>query len=180
MTKEGKLAIEASRELDTKVAESIFGFKVELRDGYYDPECSGFNETQSNPFMIPIEGETFVKELCILVDSHPLADEVKAEYMGAVASGVAGWVSDKFEDWRELPHYSTDIAAAWKIVEKMEELSWRLRLTARAETNSQHWAACFVEYIKTKSKQERKNVCAFCRRETEAICNAALLTLGAK
>lgn len=68
------------------------------------------------------------------------------------------WSDDGFETWqRGLPHYFVDIAAAWQVIEKMQELG----LTKQFGDIFQH-SMYFNWYMLSES--------AFC----EAICNSAL------
>ena len=39
------------------------------------------------------------------------------------------WRQPPSSSWREVPHYSSDIAAAWEVVERMRADGWKLYLT---------------------------------------------------
>ena len=78
---------------------------------------------------------------------------------------------------KEFPlAYSTDISAAWQVVDKMSQDGWRIRITERAESSKQHWGVCFIDYrIKDLRRVDRPVKCAFHQEIPEAICKAALL-----
>jgi hypothetical protein len=74
------------------------------------------------------------------------------------------------EQWRrDLPHYSTDIAKAWLVVEKMREQAWRLDIGSYYQDHH-GWSACFDNYS-TYFRSDAPTA-------PRAICLAALKAVG--
>lgn len=91
-------------------------------------------------------------------------DPKKREIDCHVAEQVMGWkIKGKDSDWRwwgippgwtgpetvEIPHYSSDIAAAWKVVERMRDLwtAW----TAKCDRE-----AAYAKFLKMSEKENEK------------------------
>ena len=83
---------------------------------------------------------------------------------------------DGYWRWVELPHYSTDIAAAWQVVEKMRSSGWRFEAfdTIRDSWLVRFGKGEFNHYENEWSKEHisDENSC------TLAICLAALKAVG--
>ncbi|GAB7057397.1 hypothetical protein JCM16163A_41460 [Paenibacillus sp. YK5] len=65
-----------------------------------------------------------------------------------------------------IPHYSTDISAAWEVVEKMKRNDWVFVINSISE----EWTALF--YLDRIHEHE-----VTCNSAPEAICKAALLAI---
>jgi hypothetical protein len=101
-----------------------------------------------------------------------------------VAEKVMGWTvelivsgRDAFEEWRDPqgwrygatpPSYSSDIAAAWQVVEHMRTRGWRFEIHELWEG----WRAIFVLRATYAEYQERAESAPL------AICRAALAAIG--
>jgi ABA sandwich protein len=117
-----------------------------------------------------------------------IASELDCE----VAAKVFGWLytatdgitnygspiwdeKDKYENcgdgYKRIPHYSTDISAAFLVVEKMRERGYSLTLMQLPELN---WLASFY-MTRTDNGTESGHA-----TPSEAICKAALAALAAK
>jgi hypothetical protein len=73
---------------------------------------------------------------------------------------------DGFRVWDEdIPHYSTDIAAAWEVVTKLAEEGKQIRISNKAMGNNYWWS-----YIEEGAAQGES--------APHAICLAALKALG--
>ena len=79
--------------------------------------------------------------------------------------GCGGWGMPK--------PYSTDIASAWEVVEKMGETHWqRIKKPSPSRGDSEHWQVMFhKKYALDGGKGINKSVCL-------AICLAALCAVG--
>jgi len=71
----------------------------------------------------------------------------------------------------KVPHYSTEIAAAWEVVERLHELNWSFHLD-NVGFNSEiekEWRVCLLA---------KGHVVADGESAPEAICRAALAAVG--
>lgn len=96
-----------------------------------------------------------------------------------VAENVLGWrrqggswVEPDFEvELGEVPAFSTDIAAAWKLADRICEAGYRLRIEG-----SKIWRASF--YKSVAHTLETQMYSGTARNPAEAICMAALASKG--
>jgi hypothetical protein len=106
-----------------------------------------------------------------------------------VAERVFGWVRDHDAEsqtatgspiWEApgkeylqngTPDYSTDIAAAWLVVEKMRERGISMDLTGLANKYDQQWSCTFGD------PETQNGECSDAASAPEAICRAALLAI---
>jgi len=112
-------------------------------------------------------------EVCRKVfGKEPLADEhMHRGWMVSDSQGMVNW-----EEQYELPPYSTDIAAAWAVVEKMEADGWghdHLRHSAAAEQPEYRFG--FMQ----SGKGIRSRVADEAETMPLAICRAALKAVAA-
>jgi hypothetical protein len=77
--------------------------------------------------------------------------------------------------WQRLPHYSTNLTAAWQVVEKMAEKGWRVCFSDNGNTHAERWDCRFFREPGTSSKDR---VIAICDTAPLAICLAALRACG--
>ena len=113
------------------------------------------------------------REIDVLVAEHVLG--IKAQ-MAVDNSGWMYWekLDNAWEgQWSRLPHYSTDISAAWKVVEKM------------LESNGVYDFGCCNRYGETFSSwfypnADESYTCSFDKTAPMAICLAALAARGVK
>ena len=85
------------------------------------------------------------------------------------------WVRDDGNEGIEepLPHYSTDIADAWKVVEKMKQLFWECDIFYGSKMPG--CSCVFYETLNTKAYQENH---LFAETAPLAICRASLKAVG--
>jgi hypothetical protein len=72
----------------------------------------------------------------------------------------------------DIPEYSTDISAAWEVVEKMHE--WGGCEISCCGTGEKRW---YVVHTHTNTAPYQKGINVTCNTAPEAICKAALLAL---
>jgi hypothetical protein len=95
MTKEEILKMGAGREMDALVGEQIYKQKIEWMDCQRNPECGD------------LEAYTWTKHSkAYPIEKHP------CYFIGGTL-------------WETIPFFSTDISAAWEVVEKLEH-NWNL------------------------------------------------------
>ncbi len=134
-----------SRELDAQIAERVMGFHREI------DETHDYDHVQHRNEVLLPPGETLehLRELL------PRKGQIPFAY----------FVTER---------YSTDIAAAWKVVEKMRELDWRMLL--------ENWVAVTDAYAAFFRPQDRynyeKHIGVTDDTAPLAICRAALAALG--
>lgn len=139
MTREEILSMEAE-ELRQRIGENIFGYIVEVRKGF-----RSFGDG------------TFIEDP---------TDRISASY--ALCYIADRWTTEGGEEvlvWEELPYYSTNISAAWQVVERMRELDYLFSLT-NYDNYKLEYQARF--YNRTSSHSGFGAA-------PEAICKAALL-----
>ncbi len=170
MNKEGILAMKSGRDLDKLVGETIFGYKIEERDGFYDYHRS-FTEMQNNPY--GRAGASRSKALCILTDDRPLTKDELDEYKRDMANPLLKlrFIPEQAECWVELPEYSTDISDAWQVVDFFTTGEYIFALVWCVN----HWAISI-----DKADSDGHSVQCLARVDAtnqapEAICKAALL-----
>lgn len=139
MTKKEILMIKTGRELDAVIEGKLFGHRIEVRYCNWLP--GGWYEVQSY-------GEERIGGG--LLDE----DELHPCYLEG-------------ERWAIVPFYSTDISAAWQLVDIMIKSGRYFGLQRVIHNEQWLWEATFLSQI------------AFTNTAPEAICKAALLaTLG--
>ena len=147
------------RDLDVLIAEKVFHLKVVARDWPcgYDPECGHYAAsyflppvghwwTGKDAVYIP-EGDKWPPERTIEID--PEAEQVDPDERFA-------WVEP-------VPFYSTDIAAAWTVVEKVNDC-----LHLRQHGKDGLWSVMFCGKMTEEVSGETAMV---------AICRAALFSV---
>ena len=75
---------------------------------------------------------------------------------------------------RVLPKYSTDIAAAWEVVEKFDRTSWDVNIYSQTESDVPTWEVALYEYFENGVGRIGK---AEADTAPLAICRAALLAV---
>jgi hypothetical protein len=158
-----KTAQVCQRELDALVAEKVMGQSLVAdtpqKIGRAVMACMGASSPRG-----------YVQECCFFFDSGRIWEgqeyrlqtdgQSKFNYGGADGNGGYGlyfWdqrkgsfyeqaIEQHVARWRDKPSpYSTDIAAAWKVVEKMREQAWRLDIGSYYQDHH-GWSACFDNY----------------------------------
>lgn len=104
-----------------------------------------------------------------------------------IAEQVMGgnWSSIDYAPYIEnLPHYSTDIAAAWQVVERMQELRYSLVIGTNACARSQNGAKFYEGWRGLGQSiidaEETEGFLAVAETVPLAICKAALLAIAAR
>jgi hypothetical protein len=102
--------------------------------------------------------------------SRKLDALVAEKVMGLVPSAAVG----KRKVWNDLPHYSSNITAAWEVVEKF---TLRIRIECYAESDYVDFDSeeCWHVDIWAPS---REGCCVTAPTVTIAICKAALQAVG--
>ena len=95
------------------------------------------------------------------------------------------------KDWLPFP-YSTDISAAWEVVEKMREMGWEIGMVSSTEDGDGDIFPDETQWMVNAHNPDRVRRCGDCGRSTdgsvyagastapEAICIAALAALQTK
>ena len=139
MAKEEILAMEAGKELNTFVEEKLFNHRCEVRWCNWLPQ--GYFEVQSYGQGREAMGGGLLDE-----------NESLPCYMEG-------------EKWVVVPFYSTDISAAWEVVEKMVKEYGDFVIDYDDSYNGGQWSASV----------DKLRVAALAKTAPEAICKAALL-----
>ena len=115
---------EAGRELDKLIAEKVMGLpNIEMMHLTYDPECDGVDEFY--PSSVPLGRISFYKtdDYCWRTDDERQRDQARSQEVNAPqADGIWRDPIMLAVDAHLVPRYSTDIAAAWEVVEKLNLL----------------------------------------------------------
>ncbi|MEC0241996.1 hypothetical protein P4H66_19520 [Paenibacillus dokdonensis] len=144
MTREEIMALEPGRELDAMIAEALFGWRKIKGPQYdYDGPC------ESNDVLLP-----------------PTITSEEEAFRFMPPRGVIPYTYFLNHKW------STDISAAWEVVEKMchESLAFSFRL-------DYHYVLHFARFIHNDSSYELEDGEYKSRSAPEAICKAALLAV---
>ena len=73
---------------------------------------------------------------------------------------------------KTCPRYTTDIAAAWEVIEKMKSLGWQVLMDNKNEIDEPGWWVCFEQW-----EPRQRHASVFMRTAPAAICYAALSAL---
>ena len=79
---------------------------------------------------------------------------------------------------RDIPHYSTDIKAAWEVVERVEADSWHFRLAGPKCRSAEGKIVDGHDALFLDLRSERLSAHAIAETPTLAICRAALKAVG--
>lgn len=145
MTRDEIEAMPAGRELDRLVAEKVMGWSIYRYDKDIPENCY---------FMLVTEQYDPVTE-----DMGLRAGERKTEE----------------EAWNDNYHFSTDISAAWEVVEKIGEKRFDVEIMRR--TDGRYFATCIK--VGNPLKDRLFEVHAEAGAAPLAICKAALLAMEA-
>ncbi len=170
MNEEEILAMKPGRDLDKLVGETIFGYKIEERTGFYDYDRN-FTEMQNNPYGRARASQS--KALCILTEDRPLTKDEIDEYKRDMANPLLKlrFIPEQAECWVELPEYSTDISATWQVINLFTTEKYNFALVWCVD----HWVISI-----DKADNDGHSVQCLARVDAtnqapEAICKAALL-----
>lgn len=118
--------MDAGRELDTLIAEKAMGLEIVHRSWPcgYAPDCGTY------------EAALY---------------EHRQSGLSRLWPDVIYKTSEPLDEWRHqlglwcepVPHYSTDIAAAWTVVERLEAMGWVVRVS-QYQLNPTKWNCRFV------------------------------------
>ena len=90
-----------------------------------------------------------------------------------IAEKLMNWLpKNREETWALIPCYSTDIAAAWLVVEKLKALNQRLGLSQGIVDQDEEWVFTFTDWTTTKRSEP-----VYAETAPLAICRAALKTV---
>lgn len=149
------------RELDALVAEKVMGLSV-VGWAYYEYECLCEETSFPGKERSPVYAEMVDTPL---FDTH---ERRVAEVEKGHGFLIGAWHSYECE---VVAPYSTDISAAWQVVERMRERGWAVGVQQK---HASEWQASFV------IPKAGKRWCAFAEdaAAARAICLAALRALG--
>jgi hypothetical protein len=82
--------------------------------------------------------------------------------------------SDLAYFYMSIPHYSTDIAAAWQVVEKIKADHRVCLMLEDFQFDGKYWEACFKGRFDEENLKWTRLVYAFADAPELAICRAAL------
>lgn len=108
------------------------------------------------------------RQLDALVAEKVLKFKLDYEFADIYNGPLVPGLRDQYDEMGILPHYSTDIAAAWEVVERMRSGGWRLEL--------RDW----VTYWSARFNSDPDSQGRFAKEEDvpHAICLAALKAVG--
>lgn len=163
----------AGRTLDAKLHAAIFNIPIEWRLCATDPECGRWEDVQwhDEPHQ---EGDT-------LWGAHPIMRQPCYNWLDTNEPAQHGWTPEDIANnvyrtryWRVIPHYSTDISAAWLIIGALRQRDiWLYSL-------EQHWEGETTRVIFEwrSTKQGLRFAQEFSDTPALAICLAALAAIG--
>jgi hypothetical protein len=162
--------LQAGREIDALVAERVMGTPVVARDWPCHWDGGFFTADGMRRIGGATEGEFGP---VILAESGTWPPEQ--------------WIGDDGEDWEmawvePVPHYSTDITAAWDVVGRMRALGFAMTMHTPGSEPWSDGATCFVEFTLSAGGLTIPNETdARSRADTAslAICRAALAAVEA-
>lgn len=151
MTREQISTMPAGRELDVEIERRVFGRDVGFEQGY----ACGWR----------------VKKLLMGEEREPVSwypnDYIRLDY-SPERDGVQAWALGP--DPRIVPQYSTDIAAGWRVVERMREL--RFSFDAGSGENVCDGNDWVVEFKHSSAPHPKRGLAP---TFPLAICRAALV-----
>jgi hypothetical protein len=112
------------------------------------------------------------RELDALVAEKVMELKVDYEFSDVLEPRVP-FLVDKYDEWGYLPNYSTDIAAAWEVVEFLRRKFWSTNIVCW--DYSVKWVVT-CEY-RTGHGEPKKTLYADADTAPLAICRAALLAV---
>lgn len=131
------------RELDAEVAVKVMGWSMYHYDKDYADNC----------YWMLMDG-----------DCNPVA-EIKRTPAGF----DTGERKTEAEAWADCPAFSTDIAAAWQVMERMVSRGWWPLV--QLDDHAEKWICQFQDQYGEGFSDEAKTA-------PEAICRAALAAIG--
>lgn len=96
-------------------------------------------------------------------------------YSGGAVLSPAQWIKPNGWPVDIVPHYSTDISAAWEVVEKMSKTHFSEMAMTELEDGTWGWMARFIRVL--NEPYTVKGYRATAKTAPEAICKAALLAV---
>lgn len=128
----------AGREMDALVAEKVFGYTTKTKSAWQDPECGGWNPVNS------IDAD----------DDEDTREEKQPCFL------------DTQRYWNVVQFFSTDIAAAWEVIRKLNETGRDVAVIV----SSTEGCSCKVFEDKTPLQSTRSDA----DTAPLSICRAAL------
>lgn len=152
------------RALDAEVAKEVMGWELtgEVEAHFLEGEWTVFGPPRGDE-----EPELSYLRYCVCASTdeyyakHPERERGNAWDRKSVGGHYTACVT-------VLPRFSTDIAAAWTVVEKMAERGMWLFLTA------DYTGVQFTAVFRRGSEKEFCGMSGWCKQAPEAICRAAL------
>jgi len=154
MTKEEILTMEAGGELDALVGSLLFEYEIEWHWCWREPECGCWEEVES----VHNDEGKWVNEL---IESHKGWGEDKVKKLPCYSITNEDTEGRTYKFWNPVEFYSTDISAAWQVMEKMGT-----SFIIRWDKVEGIWVTTFAWSIENEVKA---------KTAPEAICKAALL-----
>lgn len=118
------------------------------------------------------------RELDALIALQVFRYTLDYEFADTLGAPCVRELRDQYDEWGMLPHYSTDIADAWLVVEKMESCGWwcQMRTPFEGENSDGYWAG-FTPHS-TTGWNGRPDHWTHADDMALAICRAALAACG--
>jgi len=121
-------------ELDIQIATQLFGHKVELRCGWYNPENGDFYP--SAPAQnLPSGSDDWLEDRYCIVENEEIFFCDHSAKGGYPPAKITDITKDNYHNYliegsELVPGYSEDIAAAFEVIEWLNknELYWRLEV----------------------------------------------------
>ena len=149
--------LQAGAELDAEIARRVFGIDVlGMAPCHHDPDGGGLSvgEWDNQSIQRPVH----ILGTC---DGHESFEDGDPVYFG--------------HSWCLVPCplYSTDIAEAWLVVEKMREMKKFITLSVYPDDEDGYWCSIDSPYSSFHKYQAER-----CNSASLAICRAALAALS--
>ena len=168
---------EAGRELDKLIAEKVMGLpNIEMMHLTYDPECGGPSDFY--PSSVPLGRISFYEtdDYCWRTDEERQRDQARTQEVNAPqADGIWRDPIMLAVDAHLVPRYSTDMDAAWEVVERLNLLD---RHALYFDSLSTHeWEVDPIQVLNFEDVSEIDclvDIVATAPTPALAICRAAL------
>lgn len=154
----------AGRELDALVAEKVMGLKVLGLHPCWDPECG---DPQPCPYDAGVEHPVYLDHCSCDLDL-----ETELVRVSGWTRFRVGETGHSYHCISRVPDYSTDIADAWRVIERMIREGQKFWQLDSLGFEGERWRVCFARGGDTDDV--RQWIPAVADTAPHAICLAAL------